>query len=81
MVGVHREFGFDFQIYTDDHSPPHIHVFDAGARCIIVLGGVDEAPYIRWVKKMKPARVSRALRIVLQRQQYFLERWEEIHGR
>ena len=56
---VHREGGFQFRIFTNDHSPPHVHVVMVDAGLVgegdlvelgdVVAGkargfGVDERP-------------------------------------
>jgi hypothetical protein len=38
-VTVHRAHGFRFVIFTNDHAPPHVHVFGQGGEAKIVLEG------------------------------------------
>jgi hypothetical protein len=35
MVTVHRAHGFQFAIFVNDHSPPHVHVFGKGGEAKI----------------------------------------------
>jgi hypothetical protein len=38
MVTVHREGGFRFVIYRDDHPPAHVHVIKDGEIIVQLLG-------------------------------------------
>lgn len=80
MPTIHREDGFEVAIYTRDHPPPHVHVFDADGECIIELGSEDEPMGIRDVNGMRNRNVLRAYRIVQANRKAFLRRWREIHG-
>jgi hypothetical protein len=37
MPTIHREAGYRFVIYTQDHPPPHVHVKSAGCEAKIAL--------------------------------------------
>ena len=37
MVTVHRAYGYRFVIFTNDHSPAHVHVVGAGGEAKIAL--------------------------------------------
>jgi len=39
MVTVHRAYGFRFVIFSNDHSPAHVHVCGQGGEAKIVLAG------------------------------------------
>lgn len=41
MVTVLRAFGFRFVIFSNDHSPAHVHVLGQGGEAKIVLEGPD----------------------------------------
>jgi hypothetical protein len=30
MPTIHRQYGLRFAIFTNDHEPPHVHVFGDG---------------------------------------------------
>jgi len=79
MVTVHRESGFRFVIYKDDHEPAHVHVIKDG-ETIVTLIGADGKPEVRRNVGMKRADLRRIMRIVGQRQQAFLANWREIQG-
>ena len=76
MVTVHREGGFRFAIYLDDHEPAHVHVLKDG-EVIVNLVGSDGRPEVRSSYGTKVADVRRVLRIVEARQADFLEKWRE----
>jgi hypothetical protein len=46
MVTVHREAGFRFAIYRDDHEPAHVHVLKDG-EVIVKLVGANGKPEVR----------------------------------
>jgi hypothetical protein len=76
-----REDGFEFVIRSNEprFEPPHVHVFKAGEEVKISLGTEDEAPRIIgiWMKDRDAAKV---LRIVAEKQDYFLGVWRGRHG-
>ena len=78
MPNVFDENGFRGQIYTDDHLPPHIHVFKAGSELIIFIDG--DKPTIRRNKGMDAKMARKALSLVVKYQEQALKVWEEIHG-
>ena len=80
MPTVHQEDGFDFMIYTFDHEPAHVHVFKGGEEVVINLGDAENGPSIRDNKDMKKKNAKKATRIAESRQNFLLEKWEEIHG-
>ena len=80
MVTVLRAGGFRVVIFTNDHAPAHVHVFGDG-EVKIDLQGPRGMPELLWADRMTRADVRRAMRVVAERQQYLLARWEEIRGR
>lgn len=75
MVTVLRQFGMRFVIYTADHEPPHAHVFGQGeARIdlvdlvVITQGGMSDRD------------VRRAVSVIAENQQIFLDTWRKYHG-
>ncbi|MCT7963951.1 DUF4160 domain-containing protein [Laspinema sp. D1] len=80
MPTVLKKDGFDFRIYFNDHSPPHVHVFKAGGQAKISLtegpGGLE----ILGVDSLSNKDVKRALEIVIENQQELANKWEEIYG-
>lgn len=79
MVTIHREFGFRFMIFTDDHGPPHVHVHGDGEMKVI-LCGADGRPEMVYAVGFNTKDRRRAMDVVLERQEEFLARWNEIQG-
>jgi hypothetical protein len=79
MVTVHREGGFRFVIYRDDHEPAHVHVIKDG-EVIVDLVGADGAPEIRQAYNVTASDLRKSLRIVVKQRESLLAKWQEIHG-
>jgi hypothetical protein len=79
MVTVHRESGFRFVIYKDDHEPAHVHVIKDG-ETIVTLIGPNGKPEVPRNVGATTADLRKIMRIVGQRQQAFLADWQEING-
>jgi hypothetical protein len=78
MVTVHRAHGLRFVIFVDDHEPAHVHVFgDGEAKFNLAASGGPELVYAIGLSR---ADVRRAMRVVMEKQAFLLERWSEIHG-
>ncbi|MGI9139490.1 MAG: DUF4160 domain-containing protein [Gemmatimonadaceae bacterium] len=80
MPTVYRREGFEFRIYPADHDPPHVHAWRAGTFVKIGIGDTHQAPYPIGVTGMRTPDARRAIRIVEDQQEMFLERWREVHG-
>ena len=79
MVTVHREAGFRFIIFADDHEPAHVHVFGDG-QAKINLAGTDGVPELVSVAGMKAGDLRKVMRIVTEQQASLLEQWKAYHG-
>lgn len=79
MVTVHREAGFRFIIFTDDHEPAHVHVFGDG-QAKINLAGPGGEPELVSATGMKAGDLRKAMRIVAEQQASLLEQWKAYHG-
>jgi hypothetical protein len=77
MATAHREDGFEFRIWPNDHTPPHVHAWKAGGMAKIEL--VDGFDVVK-VREMKATDVVRAVRIVMANQDKLMRAWEGIHG-
>lgn len=77
MATVHREEGFEFRIWPNDHPPPHVHAWKSGTMAKIEL--VDGFDVLK-VREMRPTDVVRAVRIVIAHHEKLMQAWEEIHG-
>ena len=76
MGTVARYKGFEIAINTNDHLPPHVHVWRAGAEAkIAIVGGK-----IMENEGMRRADLRTARAIVKSYEGYLLRKWEEIHG-
>jgi hypothetical protein len=80
MPTVHREGGFAFRIYVADHRPPHVHAVKNGTEVVIQLGDARQAPRIWERRGMTDRDAIAALRIVMARQEAFLQEWSNIHA-
>ena len=76
MPTVLRSAGFALRVYTDDHTPPHVHVIKAGKVVIIEL---DPVRIIR-VQGMRDADIVKAVRLVEAHAEMLSTAWREIHG-
>ena len=77
MPTVLREAGFEVRIYTLDHSPPHVHVWKAGAVLKIDLATHDA---IEIVGTISDKDVKRAERLVARHAARLQREWTKIHG-
>lgn len=75
MPRVWRDGNLRIVIYTDDHPPPHVHVFGDGETKIALV-----APDVVRVVGAGWRESRRALTIVREKRDYLIERWNEIHG-
>jgi hypothetical protein len=73
MPTVYRQDGFEFRIYTNDHDPPHVHVFKAGGQVKISMGDEETNPTVLLRKGMSDKDVVKATQLVDQNQDHFLE--------
>ena len=67
MVTVHREGGFRFALYRDDHEPAHVHVIKDG-EVVINLIGQDGKPEVREAMGTTKADIRKCLQIVTEQQ-------------
>jgi hypothetical protein len=76
---IHRQHGLRFAIHTDDHEPAHVHVLGDGELKIVIRG--DEGlPLLIYAVGMKATDRQRAMDVLLERQDEFQTRWDEIQG-
>jgi Domain of unknown function (DUF4160) len=76
---VHREGGFRFVIFVDDHEPAHVHVLGGGEMRVRLIGP-DGLPQMMGNKGYKAADRRKVMDIVLQHQAKFMTKWIDIHG-
>lgn len=79
MVTVHRQYGFRFVIFVDDHEPVHVHVIGDG-EMKVTISGVDGLPEIISAIGFNARDRRRIMDAVRERQAEMLARWHELHG-
>ena len=79
MVTIFRKSGLRFVIFVDDHAPPHVHVFGDGIAKIELGTNKDEVRVLD-AERMKAGDVRKAKRIVAERRDELMMKWEELHG-
>jgi hypothetical protein len=79
MVTVHRAYGYRFVMFTNDHSPPHVHVFGHGGEAKIVLDD-PEGPRLDWVVGIRRGDMRRLMLEAERERTRLLEMWNTIHG-
>lgn len=79
MVTIFRESGLLFVIHLDDHGPPHVHVFGNGIAKIELGTSKDEVRVVD-AERMKTGDIRKAKRIVAERRDELMTKWEEFHG-
>ena len=77
MPTVHREGKLRFVVWSNDHSPPHVHAFTPEGEAVIELGC---GGLLRSVSGMRTRDVMAAVRIVLREEARLMLKWREIHG-
>jgi len=75
MTTAHRESGFTFRIWSNDHEPAHVHARKGGDAVVINLSPVS----VKSIKGMKPADVARAVEIVEANRNKMLKIWRDTH--
>lgn len=84
MGTIHREGGLQFRIFTNDHEPPHVHVFQGKGRGAsqvkIDISDLEAGPQlIEVIGSMSRSDVKKAFEIVRNRQKEMLVAWSQIH--
>lgn len=80
MVTVHRAYGFRFVIFSNDHSPAHVHVFGQGGEARIVLEGPGGIT-LDWVASISRGDVRKLMQEVQREQERLIAMWRTIHER
>jgi Domain of unknown function (DUF4160) len=76
MPKIIEQDGFRIIIWSNDHHPPHVHVFKGGAAVKIEL---VEPRVSKFEGKISNKDLAKALSLVIEYQVKLLERWKEIH--
>jgi len=80
MPTVLRIDGYCVQIFTDDHLPPHVHVFARGSELVVNLNCAEKYVSIRGNDGFKKREIRDIAIIVQTNRLELCEAWEEIHG-
>lgn len=80
MVTVHRAYGFRFVIFSNDHNPPHVHVFGQGGEARIVLEG-PRGIRLDWVAGIGRGDLRRVMQEAKRERQRLIAAWRRIHER
>ncbi len=80
MVTVHRAYGFRFVIFSNDHSPAHVHVFGQGGEARIVLEGPGGIT-LDWFAGISRGDVRKLMQEVQREQVRLIAMWRTIHER
>ena len=75
MPTILRDGPLRVVLYTDDHPPPHEHIFGDGETKVVLA--VPEAVRIVGVGLSESRR---ALGIMRENRDYLMQRWNDIHG-
>ena len=78
MPEIFRALGLVFSILSDDHSPPHIHVFGGGWMAKISLSDPPDLIFV--VGRPTKPEIKKALRQVRSNLPLLAKEWEKIHG-
>ena len=71
-----RHEGYEVRLNSDDHEPPHVHVWKAGGQVKIWLDPLALGER----QGMSVREASRARELVWRHRSQLVARWEEIHG-
>lgn len=78
MVAVHLAYGFRFVIFTNDHSPPHVHVFGQGGEAKITLEG-PAGITLEWVVGISGGDLRKVMREVQRERQRLISTRRNMH--
>jgi hypothetical protein len=79
MPTVLRIDGYNIQIFTQDHLPPHVHVFARGCEAIFNLNCPAGAIALRDNLRFKQKELGDIERILKTYQSLLCHNWKEIH--
>ncbi|WP_349370177.1 DUF4160 domain-containing protein [Salinarimonas sp.] len=80
MPTVLRIHGMRVIIYTDDHSPAHVHAFEQGGVAVVVLNCPDGPPEVRERSRMPKRRADRIAGELAPWVRQLCREWETLHG-
>jgi hypothetical protein len=72
---AHREDGFRFGMWSNDHEPPHVHAYNGDGEAVIEIRTL----VVRRFVGMKSKDVTKAVGIVAEQSEKLLEEWRRLH--
>ena len=75
MPTIIRENGFEIRIYTDDHEPPHVHIYKSGKRAKMTL-----QPVVVIATEMNMKQTKQVELLVYKHLDKLLEAWKFYNG-
>jgi hypothetical protein len=78
MVTVHRAYGFRFVIFSNDHDPPHVHVFGHGGEARIIL---EEPVRLDWWAGFGSGDLRKMILAARREREPLLAMWRKLHER
>ena len=79
MVTVHRAIGFRFIIFSNDHSPAHVHIVGNGGEAKVLLNGSDGLE-LDWSIGISRGDMRRLMMEVQAERAHLIDAWNKIHG-
>ena len=79
MTTLHKERGFSFRVYPNDHQPAHVHAVTTEGDLKISIA-YDEPSPLDFKGKMSGKEISLALDITEVHIEEFRAEWERFHG-
>ena len=80
MATVLRLRGLRVVIYSNDHSPPHVHVIGPDAAATIALGAEGKHASVVINNGLSRTLLAAALAAIDRNEAVLAQRWREIHG-
>lgn len=80
MTNVHRERGFTFHVFSNDHQPAHVHIKKSGGEIKVDICNEKEVELLCIKAKMRNADINKALDIAGNHIKKLRTAWEKHHG-
>jgi len=80
MVTVFRVRSFRIVLYSNDHSPPHVHAIGPDCEAKVALGEEGEHPTLVTNDGLTRAELESVLTEIGNQVELLRQRWREIHG-
>lgn len=74
MPTVFEKDGYKFFFYSNEHRPPHVHVWKGGGEAVFII---DPEVELREASGMKVRQLARAEELAKENQEIILKAWNE----